>query len=75
VEGCVVEFAKECYQFFTNELKLFKKGACGILINEISVWIKTLMVKQCMFPRSVELESNPCKEGGGMVGGVSVISH
>jgi hypothetical protein len=57
LEGYALEVVVECHQYWTKVLKLFKKGLCGRLIEETSVWLKMLMVEQGMCPIPTNMEA------------------
>ena len=46
LEGYIVEFAAECYQYFSREEGTFRSGLRGKLLKEIPLWIKALMVDE-----------------------------
>ena len=46
LEGYTVEFAAECYQYFSKAEAVFHSGLRGKLLKEIPLWIKALMVDE-----------------------------
>jgi hypothetical protein len=54
LERYIIEFAVENHQYFSWEEVIFNKGARGILLKEIPLWIKVFLVEEGMliFPSS-----------------------
>ena len=46
MEGYIVEFTAECYQFFSKVEDVFRSGLHGGILREIALWIKALMVDE-----------------------------
>jgi len=48
LEGYIIEFIAENYQFFSWVEEIFKKGSCGIPLREIPLWIKAFLMERGM---------------------------
>ena len=58
MDGYIVEFAAECYQYFSRAEDTFRSGLRGKLLNEIPLWIKALMIdKGLMGFQKAEMEA------------------
>lgn len=53
MEGYIVEFVAESYQYFSKAEVVFGSGLRGRLMKEVPTWIKMFMIEEGLIPSPI----------------------